>query len=211
MRFRLLSLIILSCVMLLVIKVADLIERKQTIAEAFLASDLSAQEHEKEVTEGEGEQNQNAEKSEGVVIDEQNQFTQTEVDILQRLSQRREKLEEWQTELETKENILNITQTKIDQKIAELRDLKKQVEDLLAQYNQKEKEKTDALVKIYESMKAKSAAQIFSELDHATLMPVMSRMKEKKVALILANMSPKQATELTTKFVEFRQLNQKDK
>jgi len=201
---------------LLAIKIVDIVERKQTITEAFLAERLNAQEEgssrpeeppNKEQKESSEEISAGKEApAEENFYDKTPQFSQTELEILQRLSLRREKLEEWQSELEVKENILNITQAKIDNKIDELKSLKKQVEELLVQYNNKEEEKTRSLVKIYENMKPKSAAEIFTRLEPETLLPVLSRMKEAKIALILANMDPKQAKDLTTKFSEFMRL-----
>lgn len=255
MRFRLLFIIILACVVLLALKIADIIDRRQSFTEAFLFETLRAEEKEKkedkkedkkkedkkdEVTdeeaeedhaeadkkeekkEGEGEKHKEEKegdkKEEGKDGDKKEgdkkaetekkkdenalEFTQTEVDILQRLSKRREKLDEWQKEIETRENVLNLTQTKIDQKLSELRTLKKQVEEILAQYNAKEDAKTTTLVKIYENMKPKNAADIFSQMDMNTLLEVASKMKEAKLAPILAQMDPKLARELTERFAK---------
>jgi len=201
--------------MLLAVKVEDLVERKQSIADAFLAAPLSAKEHDDKQAENSGgeeggDEGESADKP-PESVSAVHEFTQTEIDILQRLSERRQKLEEWQADLEVKENVLNLTQTKIDQKISELRKLKESVEKILAEYNTKEGDKIKSLVKIYESMKPKKAANIFSKLEHETLLPVMSRMKEAKVALILANMAPNDATKLTTEFAEYRRLPREGK
>ena len=54
-----------------------------------------------------------------------------------------------------------------------------------------------AVEKIYENMKPKAAAGVFEELDMDILLEVVSRMKERKVAPILALMTPTRAKELT--------------
>ena len=54
-------------------------------------------------------------------------------------------------------------------------------------------------------MKPKDAARIFEELDLEVLLQVVQRMKEAKVAPILAAMDPKRATEVTTRLAERRQ------
>jgi len=134
------------------------------------------------------------------IQDSASRFTETEVDILKRLAERRKKLEKWEENLKAKENILNITQNRIEEKISELRKLKLSVETSLKEYNEKEDRKIGTLVKIYENMKAKNAAEIFSELETETLLQVIKRMKEKNIAPILAQMDPKLARDITEKF-----------
>lgn len=183
-------------------------DRRHSFVDAFLFSPLSAQEaeEEEEGAEDAEEEEVNLEQELISTGDGLSEFTPSELDILQRLSDRRVKLEEWQRDLITKENILNITQTKIDQKIDDLRVLKEKVESLLEQYNAKEVGKTQRLIKVYESMKPKDAANIFAELDNETLMQVVEKMKEAKLALILANMDPKRARDITVEFSKRRRL-----
>lgn len=231
MRFRLLTLIMIASVLLLLVKVADIIDRRQSLFEGFVVETLHAEEKKDEEKKDEehgekkssehgdakeeeghgGEEGSKEEKKEGdtasdedaadtMAKEQEHTYTQIELDILQRLGDRRTKLEEWQKDLEVKENVLNITQTKIDQKIAELRELKTQVEAILAEYRKKEDEKTLTLVKIYENMKPKAAAKIFTELELPTLLQVVDKMKEKNVAAIVAEMDPKLAKELTETF-----------
>lgn len=191
-----------ASIILVGLKVGDVVARKQTLTEAFIVASVSAEEEtpEEDNEDGDKADETGEETAAQLKTAEENNFTQTELDILQRLSKRREKLEEWQKDLEVKENILNITQTKIDQKLDQLKTLKEQVEALLQEYNKKEDAKTMTLVKVYENMKPKAAAQIFAELDMETLLQVVDKMKEKKVADILAQMEPKLAKELTETF-----------
>ncbi len=134
-------------------------------------------------------------------------FSPSELDILQRLSQRREELDRRQHDIEIKESVLHLTQKKIDASIANLRVLKTDVEKMLTQYNEKEDAKIKSLVKIYENMKPKDAAEILEDLEMETLLQVISKMSERKVAPILAQMSPDRAKELTLKFANRQKLN----
>jgi flagellar motility protein MotE (MotC chaperone) len=55
-------------------------------------------------------------------------------------------------------------------------------------------------------MKPKAAAGVFEELDMDILLEVVSRMKERKVAPILAMMTPTKAKELTFELAQRQQL-----
>lgn len=136
-------------------------------------------------------------------------FSQTELDLLQSLSKRREELGTREKELELKESLLKATETKIDQKITDLKDLKTQVETMLQKYDEQEEAKIRSLVKIYESMKPKDAAKIFEELDMNVLLEVADRMKEVKAAPVMAEMDPKRAKELTLELAKHRSLKPK--
>ena len=59
-------------------------------------------------------------------------------------------------------------------------------------------------MKIYENMKPKDAARIFEELDMAILLPVTERMKERKLAAVLAKMNTTKAMTLTTQLAQRR-------
>jgi len=140
-----------------------------------------------------------AEEEKPVSIDEVRTYTDTEIEVLERLSERRERLLKWEKDLQVKENVLKITEEKIDIKMGELRQLKKDVEASLAEYRKEEDAKTKSLVKIYEDMKPKNAADILAKMKVEDILPIISKMKEKSAADILAKMDPKIAKEVTTK------------
>lgn len=129
-----------------------------------------------------------------------------EKDLLKNLSRRREELDEEDKALALRESIIKATEMRIDSKISEMRDLKKQVEDKLAEYQKKDEEQIMSLVKIYENMKPKEAARIFEEIDMKVLLQVINHMNEKKVAPILANMSPNRAKEITVEIAKQKKL-----
>lgn len=180
-------------------------EDKKDKAEKKDSKKDSKKEDEKE-GEKAGEKPVELEEVAPISVDDQKKFSETEIGILQRLSERREKLEKWEKDLEIKENVLKITEQRIDKKLDELRDLKKLIEKSLSEYNTKEDEKIKSLVKIYENMKPKSAADILAKMDMESLLPIMSKMKEKNAAEILAKMDSSVAEQITTKLSELGRL-----
>jgi flagellar motility protein MotE (MotC chaperone) len=55
-------------------------------------------------------------------------------------------------------------------------------------------------------MKPKDAARIFGELDMVVLLDVIERMKERKIAPILAEMNPQRAKAITIELAQRRGL-----
>ncbi len=213
MRFSLLSIIIIASLILLVLKITEIVTKYDLASSFSLISSAYAQEEEATLNEGDAAgagddatEEQMDENKKRILSEQRIEYTATELDILKRLSKRREELEQWEKDLEIKENILKITQEKIDHKIGELRELKQQVEESLREYNAKENKKIQSLVKIYENMKPKAAAKIFSELDIDSLLAISEKMKEDRLALILAKMDPILAKELTVTFAKHGKL-----
>jgi flagellar motility protein MotE (MotC chaperone) len=124
-------------------------------------------------------------------------FSQNEIDVLQKLSVRREALEGRQKELDQRENLVKAAEARIDKKIAEMKTLQTNIEGMLKQVDRQDEEKMKSLVKIYETMKPKDAANILSTLELPVQMGVLGRMKESKVALILAAMEISKAQAVT--------------
>ena len=234
MSLRIFPLLIFACFMLLLVKVADFIEGRPHFANNFLVTAGYAEskkpeekkggEHTTKKEEGGDKEDNKKEGGEGkkgedvkfsemppekvvkVEIPTGPQFSASEVEVLQRLRQRREQLDEREKAMEVREKVLRVTESKLDEKVVEIRALQKQVEDLLLSYNEKEESKLMSLVKIYENMKPKEAARIFEELDMKILLPVIDKMKEAKVAPVLAQMSPLKAKAVTTELSQMRKL-----
>ena len=226
MHFRLFPFLIFACFLLLLVKVADFIQGEQIFSENLLVGSGHAEgEEKKEGGEGKKEGEKKDEKKdkkekdkkpaikvsetapEKVVKDPEGpQFSASEIEVLQRLRQRREQLDAREKELEVREKVLRLTEAKIDQKLADLNKLKDQVQVILDSYDQKEEIKLQSLVKIYENMKPKEAARIFEQLDLQTLLPVIDKMKEAKVAPVLAQMDPQVAKVVTIELSRMRKL-----
>jgi flagellar motility protein MotE (MotC chaperone) len=133
-------------------------------------------------------------------------MTPTEMDVLQKLSERRDQLDTREHDIERREALLKAGDDQIDRRIAELKTLQSTIEGLLRQYNDQEDAKIKSLVKIYENMKPKEAAKIFEQLDMPILLDVIERMKEQKVAPILAEMDPSKARTVTSEMAQRRQM-----
>ncbi len=134
-------------------------------------------------------------------------FSEVQLELLQRLSERRQELERWEANIEIKENTLDATEKRIDTKIKQIEAMKDEVAALLKQYNEKEDTKITSLVKIYENMRPEDAARIFDEVEMPILLLVIDKMSEKKVAPILAGMDAQKAKALTVQLAEQRRVN----
>jgi len=124
-------------------------------------------------------------------------FTQNEIDVLQKLSVRREALDARQKDLDLRENLVKAAEARIDKKIAEMKELQSNIEAMLKQVDRQDEEKLKSLVKIYENMKPKDAANILSTLELPIQLGVLGHMKEAKVAPILSAMDLQQAKLVT--------------
>ena len=124
-------------------------------------------------------------------------FTQNEIDVLQKLSVRREALDNRQKDLDLRENLVKAAEARIDKKIAEMKALQANIEGMLKQVDRQDEEKMKSLVKIYETMKPKDAANILSTLELPIQLGVLGRMKESKVAPILSAMDVTKAQAVT--------------
>lgn len=125
-----------------------------------------------------------------------------ERDVLESLSERRKKLDQLEKDISLREKVLQATEQRIDQKLAELNNMSKELKELLVTYDKEEDAKISSLVKVYEAMKPKDAARIFDEMDMDILLMVVDRMSERRVAPILAAMSPQKAKDLTQQLAD---------
>ena len=93
--------------------------------------------------------------------------------------------------------LIEAAERRVEERIGELRALETRIEELLLMRDEEEEAQLASLVSVYENMRAKDAARIFDTLDNQILVDVASRMREQRIALILAEMSPQAAQELT--------------
>ena len=94
----------------------------------------------------------------------------------------------------------------LNKKIVEMKGLEITIQKLIKTHDQQEEAKMQSLVKIYEAMKPKDAARIFEELDINTLLMVAERMKERKLAPVMARMNSEKAMEMTVELTKIRNL-----
>ena len=163
-------------------------------------------------TEKESPKSKEREKGEASGKDEDNPdndptlFTQSEIDLLQELSDRREQIEKMSKQINLREGLLKAAEKRISKRVSELKQLQKTINDLIKTHDDQQETKMASLVKIYEAMKPKDAARIFEQLDLNTLLIVAERMKERKLAPVMAQMNPEKARDITVELSRLREL-----
>ena len=137
--------------------------------------------------------------------------TDSELDILQKLADRRNELDRRSRHLDTREKLLQATENRIESKIVDLKQLQDTISKLLKKHDDEKEAKMRSVVKIYEKMKPKDAARIFEELELPILLDVVERMREAKTAAIIAKMTPRKAKSVTAALAYRRALPKLDK
>jgi len=136
--------------------------------------------------------------------------TDSELDILQKLADRRTELDRRSRHLDTREKLLQATENRIESKIVDLKQIQDTISKLLKKHDQEKEAKMQSVVKIYEKMKPKDAARIFEELELPILLDVVERMREAKTASIIARMTPRKAKTVTAALAHRRALPKLD-
>jgi flagellar motility protein MotE (MotC chaperone) len=131
-----------------------------------------------------------------------NQAAQSETELLQAVAQRRAELDRRAEEVQQREILLKATEQRIEEKVAKLQAMEKAIEQGVKKRDDEDDQRLKSLVKIYETMKPKEAARVFEQLELPVLLDVVGRMKEAKVAPILAAMDPVKAKSVTTALAE---------
>ncbi len=132
-------------------------------------------------------------------------YSRSEIEVLQQLGERRDKLDAREREMEMREQLLVAAEKRVEKKVAELKAIEANIQSLLIQKEEEDENKLASLVKVYENMKAKDAARIFDKLEMDVLLPVAQRMKEQKFAAVLAKMESGAAQRLTVELAEVRE------
>lgn len=126
--------------------------------------------------------------------------------VLESLRQRREDLEEQERALMMRENLLRAAEQRIDDKLADLKAIEKRIQASISEKEDADDARFADLVSMYESMKAKAAAEIFNRLDVNVAVGVARRMNPEALADILARMDPAVAERVT---VELAQISER--
>jgi flagellar motility protein MotE (MotC chaperone) len=207
MRLRLFPVLIATALIALTVRVGDLWTGLGTIARAQTAEQTAPKARSGEAapiaapTPGAASEDPTPPEVEGARImalpSDPFSLSDEEINLLQALAERRKELDLRAHQLEQREILLLAVERRIDEKVGALKLLQKSIEgETENQYK--------SLVKIYENMKPKDAARIFEELDMAILLPVTERMKERKLAAVLAKMNTTNAMTLTTQLAQRR-------
>ncbi len=135
-------------------------------------------------------------------------ISRAEMALLEDLRARRRELEERERKVELRERLLATTERRIDRRIGEMRAIEKHITELVAEHEKRQDAQLQSVVSMYEKMKPKDAAQIFQRLDMDIQTAVATRMKESKMAALLAQMDPEAAKMLTTQLARREELPQ---
>lgn len=138
-----------------------------------------------------------AESQRSAVVSDPLLMSRSELDLLQDLANRRLTLDGREEQIDMREKLLKATEQRIDGKIVKLESLVTQIGDLVRAHEEQENEQLRSIVKVYENMKPKKAAKIFERLELDIQIEVAVRMKEVKMAPIMAAMSEEGARKLT--------------
>ena len=128
-------------------------------------------------------------------------FTQSEIQILQELAERREALDLRSSEIDKKAVQLKVSELEIEKRLKQLQEYEQKLKLLVQEYNEKEKAKIASLVKVYANMKPKEAARIFETLDLEVTVALLKEMKPTSSSAILAQITPTKAKAITDKII----------
>lgn len=124
-------------------------------------------------------------------------FTQDEIDLLQNLAARRDRLDQRERELDERESLLAAAEAQIAERIRGMEALRRSIEELVLRKEAQDEQQISRLVTVYEKMKPKDAARIWDELEMPILLEVAFRMKENLTAAVMARMQSDRARDLT--------------
>ncbi|HOV03170.1 MAG TPA: hypothetical protein PLG99_02085 [Kaistiaceae bacterium] len=117
--------------------------------------------------------------------------------LLSRLSDRRKELDKREAQLKLRESLLQAAEKRLEERVGKLKSLEN---ELGAAQKKKEEERAAELARLismYETMKPKDAAKVFDRLSIEILVDLARQMNPRKMAPILAQMSPDAAERLT--------------
>ncbi|MBL4601492.1 MAG: hypothetical protein JKY84_01975 [Emcibacteraceae bacterium] len=133
-------------------------------------------------------------------------YTGEEIQLLQKLSERREELDQRSRNMDVREKLLIATENGIDKKIESLKSIEAQIRALMELHDAQERAQIDSLVKTYSAMKPKDAAKIFNTLDMDILISIIEQMNPKIVAKVLPAMNTSSANNITVELATRKRL-----
>jgi flagellar motility protein MotE (MotC chaperone) len=132
-----------------------------------------------------------------VISTEPGQPSGAERAILERLQERRQELDTRARELDIRESLIKAAEKRMEGQLAELKATESRITVATQQKDEAMAARFKSLVTMYENMKPRDAAKIFDRLDIGVLLDVASKIEPRKMADILALMSPDAAQRLT--------------
>lgn len=127
-----------------------------------------------------------------------------ELAVLEDLRRRRLALEERERALAEREALVIAAERRLAARIEEIAALQRSLDAQDRAAREREEAGWRGLVRIYEQMRPRDAARIFNELEMGVLIEVVSRMRERLAAPIIAGMEPEKAKALTAELAQRR-------
>jgi flagellar motility protein MotE (MotC chaperone) len=121
----------------------------------------------------------------------------TEKALLARLAERRAQLDAFSTELDMRLALVEAAEKRLDERKTALEALEARINALVEERKAMEEGEFKALVGMYETMKPAEAAAIFEQLQLNVLVRLARAMNPRKMAPVLAKLTPARAEELT--------------
>ncbi len=204
-RLRLIPVTLAAAVLLLGLKVTDVWEvvRAQTSGQTATPAPASTAGTTDASTDADTLDTKGAESA--VPAADPLMMSPSEIEVLQKLSERRATLDRRAQEMAQQEVVLKAAEQRVDQKIAKLKSMETEIGGMVDQKQKEGDERLKGLVKIYETMKPREAARIFEEMDTPSVLDVLGQMKEAKAAPILASMDPAKAKVVTAALIARRE------
>lgn len=117
--------------------------------------------------------------------------------IRERLAERREELQLRAREIEARDRLAEEVERRLDARAEEMRKAEERRSGAAASKAEAESASLKPLVTMYETMKPKEAARVFERLPHDVLVPVVRQINPRKMAEIMAALTPEAAEKLT--------------
>lgn len=124
-------------------------------------------------------------------------FTKEKVEILTSLDKRRSELENRRERLDKREADVQKKEQELVTRLNELRELTDRLKQTRLQNEHKRTGQIEQLSNVYSSMGPNEAARLMEQLDITISLDLIKRMPEKRMAQILALMTPDKALQIT--------------
>ncbi len=204
-RFRLFPIVIVTAVSVLAFKITDLVRNDEVSLNSISVAlaqekpgdknagkDPASAKKKKQAKKGAKAKGSEAPKEQAIT-----NLSQSEIALLEALSNRRKELDSREKKLDLRLTLLKAAEKRIDDKINKLEKIRDEIELRTVQQKKLRDGKFKKLVSIYEGMKPKEAARIFSRLDSKVVLQVAERIAPRKMSAILAKMEADAAERLT--------------
>lgn len=123
--------------------------------------------------------------------------TAAEIEVLEKLAERRKQLDARLKELDLREAMIRSAEKTLDDKLGELKQGETKAEAARAARDGSAGTSLKSLVVMYEAMKPRDAARVFEKMEPRMLVTLARQMNPRKLSEVMAQMTPDAAEKLT--------------